>query len=131
MSLLLLDRNVYTQLTQEREYLMIHLDNERDCVVPDLCVDLTPHVPITFMSARIIVLDRFLRHKLVFIFHISNKIFGRLTLFFLPALIVNQLSKASKMVKRNKLKREHLSSIFLLAALLTSLTQLPSLYNRR
>ena len=40
---------------------MIHLDNERDCVVPDLCAHLLPYVPIMFMSARIIILDRFLR----------------------------------------------------------------------
>ena len=51
-------------LKWEHSYLMIHLDNERDCVVPDLCADLLPHIPITFMSARIIILDRFLRQKI-------------------------------------------------------------------
>lgn len=44
---------------------MILLDNERDCVVPDLCTDLILQIPIMFMSARIIILDRFLRQVYV------------------------------------------------------------------
>ena len=48
-----------TCLKWEHTYFMIHLDNEQDCVVPNLCVDLLLHVPILFMSARVIILDCF------------------------------------------------------------------------